>query len=369
MATRLAPPPCWLVALLAATTNGAMAAGDVDLATAPEATQAPVTIRGSTEAVPIEAVKPAYPISARERGQEGWVELSVVIRPDGSAADPVIQESSGNPAFETAALESALATRYRPATVDGVAVEQCANKVRYVFAISGTSTMGARPQFSKQYGIAKTLAKDGRNAELRDHLHAMSTKGTWNLYESARLALLEAELARQNRDGQAQLKALQRAAVMDGRYLDRGVHGQVLASTFKLQVNLKQYASALETYARMTTLASPVRDAAIDAAARQIHAAVDGPSPIGFDGTVSYSGGNTDTRPNWQHQLLRRRLAFNDVGGKLGDFEIRCDWKRVTDQVAVTRVWTIPPEWGACTVFVFGEEGAKVQLIELAAAH
>ncbi|MDH5277141.1 MAG: hypothetical protein OEW88_12025 [Gammaproteobacteria bacterium] len=32
---------------------------------------------------------------------------------------------------------------------------------------------------------------------------------------------------------------------------------------------------------------------------------------------------------SWQHELLRRKFAFDDVGGDVGRFELRCDWKRV----------------------------------------
>ncbi|GMW06051.1 MAG: hypothetical protein QY320_14305 [Gammaproteobacteria bacterium] len=56
----------------------------------------------------------------------------------------------------------------------------------------------------------------------------------------------------------------------------------------------------------------------------------DGP----WRGVVEFRSGCAEGRPNRQYELLRQTFSFDDIEGKVDEFELRCDWKRVADKVS-----------------------------------
>jgi hypothetical protein len=133
---------------------------------------------------------------------------------------------------------------------------------------------------------------------------------------------------------------------------------------FVLQTNQKRYAAALNTYRKMKQMKPPVTDAEVERVADEIKRMVDGPAAISFPGEIEYRSGCEEGKPNWQHELLRRKFAFDEIEGNVDTFELRCDWKRVVDKVSTDKTWEVPKSWGWCQVFVFGDVGAKAKLIE-----
>jgi protein TonB len=68
-------------------------------------------------------VAPIYPEEARRRHEQGTVVLWLVVGPDGAMKDVQIRQSSGSPSLDAAARNRLLTWHFRPATRDGVAVE------------------------------------------------------------------------------------------------------------------------------------------------------------------------------------------------------------------------------------------------------
>jgi protein TonB len=87
-------------------------------------------------AVELHNPPPQYPASARRRGIEGEVLVTVRITADGACADARVAESSGSAALDGAALEAVQGWRYRPATRGGRPVETT-QRVRFVFKLKG----------------------------------------------------------------------------------------------------------------------------------------------------------------------------------------------------------------------------------------
>jgi hypothetical protein len=79
---------------------------------------------------------------------------------------------------------------------------------------------------------------------------------------------------------------------------------------------------------------------------------------------VGYPGGATEGPANWEHTLLRREFGFARIEGQVDRFELRCDWRRVVGEVNTSDAWRVPDSWGNCDVFVFGDPGARVRLVE-----
>ncbi len=72
---------------------------------------------------PVAEVFPEYPKSARSKGLQGVVKLSLLVAADGTVAEAVvIQNTTGSEACAQAALKAARATRFIPARQRGVPI-------------------------------------------------------------------------------------------------------------------------------------------------------------------------------------------------------------------------------------------------------
>ncbi len=77
---------------------------------------------------------PTFPISARERGLSGWVEIQFLVTAGGSVSDVVITGAEPVGIFEQAAVDAVRKWRYKPVQRDGHAVDQRA-RLRMKFAL------------------------------------------------------------------------------------------------------------------------------------------------------------------------------------------------------------------------------------------
>jgi protein TonB len=72
------------------------------------------------------AIRPVYPLGARQRGEEGTVVLDVNVAASGRASDVTLVTSSGFPALDRAAERAAAQARFTPAMRGGRPVESTA---------------------------------------------------------------------------------------------------------------------------------------------------------------------------------------------------------------------------------------------------
>ena len=92
------------------------------------------TSTGDSDSIPLVRVDPAYPIRARERGIEGWVEIEFTITPRGTIADPKVVGYKPPSIFNNSALRAIRRWKYNPKIVDGKPVSR--NEiVRLVFQL------------------------------------------------------------------------------------------------------------------------------------------------------------------------------------------------------------------------------------------
>lgn len=78
---------------------------------------------GDGELIPLVAMAPQYPAAAARDGLEGWVDVEIVIGPDGLVKSARALAANPRGAFESAAVQAAFKSRFRPRTVDGRGVE------------------------------------------------------------------------------------------------------------------------------------------------------------------------------------------------------------------------------------------------------
>lgn len=307
---------------------------------------------------------PEYPLDQRMKGQEGWVVLSFVVSPEGNVIDPIVEDSSGQKHFETAALKAAAKQRYSPATVSGKPVEQCATQVRYVFSIPDMADAARRDFRPKYQEVLDLNAKGDRTAALA-RTDELLKSGTWNHYEANRLQLVRAQVCREMEDWNCMLSSLTRALSSSDTSLEKSLQRTALEQLARLQLQMELFADALATIDRRSKMKPSLEaDDPLVRAAREVRDSIANDKTLGFSGTVGYRSGCDLGEPNWRHQLLRREFAVDAVEGRADKLEIRCDWRRAKDTITPDKSWKIPDTWGNCVVFVFGEVGARVKLIE-----
>ena len=87
---------------------------------APSPPRLPETVvEAMLQPVPEVRVEPVYPDAARERGEQGWVELSYRIGPNGRVEDMAIDRAEASVAFERAAREALQQWRFDASDADG----------------------------------------------------------------------------------------------------------------------------------------------------------------------------------------------------------------------------------------------------------
>jgi len=315
-----------------------------------------------TFARPIERESPRYPRLAQRRGQEGWVDVSYVVQPDGSVTDPIVDASSGILAFEESALEVVTKWKFEPATRNGKAIEQCQTKTRLVFAFEGPPA-GARSSFIGFYKKAKKLIANGGLEEAASFIEKQREKGKWNLYEYAQLSLLAALIAHEQGDEQAQLLALYRTGGKSGQYIDKKLANMVLPVILSLELKLGKYSAALETYDVMKKSPKLLKknDQLVTAVEELADNIQNSETTLSISGEIPEHAGRMIA---WSYRPLRREFAFYNINGELNEFELRCDWKRFRDDAGKEASWKIPESWGECNLYVYGDIGTTFQFVE-----
>jgi len=87
------------------------------------------------DVVPLVRVEPRYPMSAKQQGVEGWVELAFTITKAGTVKDVVVTAANPGTIFNRAAVQAVSKWKYNPKIKDGIAVERTNVKQRIRFQL------------------------------------------------------------------------------------------------------------------------------------------------------------------------------------------------------------------------------------------
>ena len=87
------------------------------------------------DAVPQVRIQPDYPVGARQRGIEGWVDVQFTVAPDGSVRNPIVLSAEPPEIFDRAALQAIKGWKYNPKIEDGKPVERADLRVRIRFEL------------------------------------------------------------------------------------------------------------------------------------------------------------------------------------------------------------------------------------------
>jgi len=87
------------------------------------------------DVVPLVRVEPQYPMSAKQRGVEGWVELRFTITAAGTVKDIVVTASNPGTIFNRAAVQAVSKWKYNPKIQHGTAVDRPGVRQRIKFEL------------------------------------------------------------------------------------------------------------------------------------------------------------------------------------------------------------------------------------------
>jgi TonB family protein len=118
----------------AGTDDASISAVEQDITTLQDNTKRAAEIVSAGNLQLTKYVPPTFPITARERGLSGWVDLQFVVKPDGLVSDLIITGAEPVGLFEQAAVAAVKKWRYKPVERDGHAVDQRA-RLRMKFAL------------------------------------------------------------------------------------------------------------------------------------------------------------------------------------------------------------------------------------------
>ena len=307
---------------------------------------------------PISRVHPKYPVSAARRGQEGWVVMSFVVDKTGKVNSTIVEDSSNGKVFNKAATKAIEQWVYKPTTINGKAVEQCKNTIRFDFMLD-TEEQGARKKFARSYKKITKLITEKKFDEAEESINTLKNKGVWNLYEDAWINSLSASLYSETGDEIKELAALTSVSRSNKSYFDNETNLNHLTRLFDLHIDHKLYVEALETAKKVKKLDKAKKVYfKLEKVVGQLEKFINS----GGDYVVK---GNTSKKGIWSYGLARKSFGFTGQTSHLRKLDVRCDNKHSVYSIAKDSIWTIPSSWGKCRVFVYGDNNSVVNLVEV----
>jgi len=337
----------------------------IAIALAAPAALAAATPEIRSAAKPVDRSPPRYPAHELRRNRQGWVLLNYVVTDDGRVIDPVIEESSGSPAFERAAKQTVEDWRYEPALLNGEPVQQCKTQVRIAFAIRGAQDKVSRP-FYTRYRAIETRLNEGEVEKAAGQLESAFDSDGLTLAELSWLWALRARIAGIQGDRDAQLSALRRATAGSPDWTPADLRAGLLTTRTALELETGDFSAAMQSYEELQSIES-ADITALEPFIEQIVSLVASDELFFAEARIGGNANCETCESQWQYRPLRRAIEIADVDGELGKLELRCEWQRFVDKAREGVTWNIPESWGDCSLVVHGETGATFKLFEIPA--
>lgn len=316
-----------------------------------------------TYAKPVDRTAPKYPNSELRKGHQGWVDLNYVVTKDGKVIDPVVEASSGSPAFERAAINTAKSWRYEPALLNGEPIQQSKTAARIVFALDGSETGVSRRFFKNYKKIEKAIGRDEMEFASSELEEAFQSKGL-TLAELSWLWALQVRIAGIHGDREQQLIAVRRALAVSKDWMPDQLRAGLLTTRIVLEIQKTNFAAALDAYSELKTIEG-ANTSELDPIVENIRTIVEGDQLLVSAAEIGNNGSCESCTSQWRYRPMRRAIEITEIDGTLGDLELRCEWQRFVDKARENVAWEIPASWGDCSVVVHGETGSTFKLVEL----
>lgn len=301
------------------------------------------------------------PANQAGAGIEGWALVCVTVKADGTTANPRVIDVSPNDEFAEAGKRASEGWKFRPAKLDGEAVD--------VGGVCGIQlfTVGSpiSEKTDQRLDEAQAFLKEDEYDDAARTLKGLDEEGPLTLKQGARLQLMQYQVAAEAKDEAAAVAAVQRASIGDGRFLPEDDAVNALGAKFHGWVNQRRYSEALELFDTFEALpggAKPmVQHGATAKELREL-----GQSDKSYTVPVKLAPGLAGGRPFFRHRPFRREIGARKLDGKLDGIVFDCDLRTMRLDYQEDVSWTIPPSWGECVLYAEGDEGTTLELIEYA---
>lgn len=297
-------------------------------------------------------------------GIEGWALVCVTVKPDGTTANPRVIDVSPNDEFAEAGRDASEGWKFRPAKLDGGAVEQSDICGIQLFTVGSPIDEKTNAKLDE---ATRLLDEDEGDDDAVRLLKGLETAGPLTLKQAARLQMLRYRIAAEEKNEAAAVEAIERAAVGGGRFLEGEDKVNALGAQFHGYVNQRRYREALALFATFESIDGGAKPMVIHGTtAAEIRDLSESDKsytvPAKLEPALAAKGGV------WHHRPFRRELGARKVEGKIDAFVIDCDHRTMRLEYQEDVSWKIPESWGGCTVYAEGTPGTTFELIEYAPA-
>ena len=320
---------------------------------------------GMTLAESITRPAPRFPRDDLNTMSEGWVLLGLTIATDGTTRDIVVLDRTGSETIVKSAIDAVQTWRYKPATFNGKPINQYNVEISVLYRIDWDPRVVAHDGFVRRYNRGRNLLRNGKVAEAIAALEEVfATRLTH--YEQSMLSLALATAYTEAGNEPRALFHIRHATMENGLFVNR----KLSAPARRLQLQLEarngnfQYVACAPSLAEPDAFSDdPEERAKVVAIVANVKAALVNPAPIAVQGRLAVNPW-VQGDAVWDHPLLRRMFAFDAIKGVVKNLRLTCDNQIVETPVNETSQWTVPASAGACTLRVYGEDGATFHLVE-----
>ena len=304
-------------------------------------------------------VRPHYPPSESHRLGEGWVLLEFMIDTKGRVYEVAVIDSQGSSLFEKEAIRTVKKWRYEPASLDGNPIESH-QQARIVFNHI-VQPNGASPTFHKKYKSLLKLIGEGDQAKAEDGLSELR-KVAKNRYEVRWISVADSAFQAKWGTKRQQLVALGKAlaGVTGSSVLPPSTLLTLFYSKFRLELELNELRSALETYEKLKRLQNLPRETAaeLEEIIAVVNESKDDRIPFAVNKQI-------DERGNWHYKLLWNKFSLAAESGEIVDVKVRCQTQLVNIDFAENMAYEVKGDAGLCTLMLRGEPGDQITLVQL----
>lgn len=354
----------WLIPIaLIAAANPALA----DAAKRPTCGEAPEAFAAMPGFQPAQIVSkpnPVYPERALDDWSEGWVTLELTVGRDGAPRDIAVLDAIGAREFVIHTVGTVSRWRYKPATQNGVPVEQnlCSVIVIYQFYDSGRTA--DHNAFVRHYNQARLLLRDNKYDEALAIIEP-ALRRRINLYEIAMGSHVAGIAYAKTGDLANALFHMRHAVIEDLEYLEEDMRPTALSLLAELELRLGNMDEGFRASERLQQLDPklPQPDGPLAKLVKRVKDALSAPGPISIAGRLAKHP-LVDAPAVWRHRLLRPSFTFQGIQGDVKTFALVCTNAKHNAPVDDETRWDISAKAGPCVLRVDGAPGGAFNVIQ-----